>query len=244
MTCQEVHNYFRVYLRVNSGVLPDIELTEHISGCPRCHHFFKEQKQLNHDLHFLRHSVPAIPASVDAAVISKYRSYLSERPHPTASAPVGRQITNIRGALGLAAAVIFAILVAYSGMLLFTPAQFNLVGRQDTVQQRTTSLSTAAYERTTRAKISRKDLRFHRHSVKQANAAVPFAERDHPFPTRFQSLMYCDQLSCPGAMDLIRVQLPSPVLGVTPASSRTNEIVFAEVLVGSDGIVRGIRVVE
>jgi hypothetical protein len=56
--------------------------------------------------------------------------------------------------------------------------------------------------------------------------------------------MYCDQISCSDSMDVIRVQLPSPVMGITPASARMGGVVSADVLVGPDGIARGIRVVE
>jgi hypothetical protein len=55
--------------------------------------------------------------------------------------------------------------------------------------------------------------------------------------------MYCDELSCGGAMDVIRVQLPASTAALAPALSSGGPV-FADVLVGSDGIARGIRVVE
>jgi hypothetical protein len=45
-------------------------------------------------------------------------------------------------------------------------------------------------------------------------------------------------------MEIIRVQLPSPVMGLTPTSARMGGAVSADILVGPDGIARGIRVVE
>jgi hypothetical protein len=56
--------------------------------------------------------------------------------------------------------------------------------------------------------------------------------------------MYCDQLSCAEAMEVIRVQLPTSIAGLTPGSTPTDGMVFADVLVGPDGIARGIRIVE
>ena len=57
--------------------------------------------------------------------------------------------------------------------------------------------------------------------------------------------MYCDELSCVGAMEMIRVQLPSSrVAGLTPASTLPNGVIFADVLVGPDGIARSIRIEE
>jgi hypothetical protein len=60
-------------------------------------------------------------------------------------------------------------------------------------------------------------------------------------PPGFHSLMFCDELSCGEALEVIRVQLPSSA-GMLAASG--GQPVFADVLVGPDGIARGIRVVE
>jgi len=56
--------------------------------------------------------------------------------------------------------------------------------------------------------------------------------------------MYCDALSCGGAMQLIRVQLPSSAAAFEPAAATPYGTIYADVLVGSDGIARGIRVVQ
>jgi hypothetical protein len=56
--------------------------------------------------------------------------------------------------------------------------------------------------------------------------------------------MYCDALSCGGAMQLIRVQLSSPAAAFEPAAASPDGAIYADVLVGSDGIARGIRVVR
>ena len=162
-----------------------------------------------------------------------------------ASAPVTRRI-NARGALGWAAAVGFTVVVVYGGMLLSIPRQHVWVDRQVTARQpMSPQVPTTANTETAMAqKITRKAPKSLAGSVKRENDAASLAKRDNSFPTRFQSLMYCDQISCPGAMEVIRVQLPSPVLGLTPASARANGAVSADVLVGPDGIARGIRVVE
>ena len=56
--------------------------------------------------------------------------------------------------------------------------------------------------------------------------------------------MYCDELSCVDAMSVIRVQLPPFAAGFAPASMTNNDVVYADVLVGSDGIARSIRIVQ
>jgi hypothetical protein len=57
--------------------------------------------------------------------------------------------------------------------------------------------------------------------------------------------MYCDALSCPDAMDMIRVQLPASAMPKPlPGFVRTGGSVTADVLIGPDGIARGIRFEE
>jgi hypothetical protein len=45
-------------------------------------------------------------------------------------------------------------------------------------------------------------------------------------------------------MQLIRVQLPSSAVAFEPAAALPYGAIYADVLVGSDGIARGIRVVQ
>jgi hypothetical protein len=56
--------------------------------------------------------------------------------------------------------------------------------------------------------------------------------------------MYCDELSCAGAMDVIRVEVPAEALRVPQRERSGNEPVEADVLVGPDGVARGIRLVQ
>jgi hypothetical protein len=80
--------------------------------------------------------------------------------------------------------------------------------------------------------------------------AVVAVKRPHPAQlaltpvSGFQSLMYCDPLSCPGAMDVIRIQIPVSAVNRLPASRPANGYVQADVVVGSDGFARAIRIVH
>jgi hypothetical protein len=55
--------------------------------------------------------------------------------------------------------------------------------------------------------------------------------------------MYCDQLSCSGAMEVIRMNLPASALGMQ-SPLRTSNLVAADVVVGPDGVARAIRIVN
>jgi len=136
-------------------------------------------------------------------------------------------------------------------MLLFIPRQRGWTDRHvierrliaaplvgDTMGRETGKKEIAAAKEPVRKKPN------HAASARHADYPISIAEPDGSFPTSFKSLMYCDPFSCPGAMDVIHVQLPAPILGLMPASVRASGVVSADVLVGPDGIARGIRVVE
>jgi hypothetical protein len=244
MTCQELHNHFEGDLRVDTNHLSEVELAEHIATCLPCDRFVEAQKELEEHLRAVRDSAPPVAASLDNTVVADYRSFVLEQSRLAKSTPLAHRI-NPRAALGWAASVAFATMVAYGGMLLFI-GQHVWVDRRGTVRQPVaTQAQKTANQETVRAQIvTRKAAKFYGSSGKRTNHRAPLAEEDSSFPTRFQSLMYCDPISCPGALEVIRVQLRSPVLGVIPASTRTDGVVYADVLVGPDGIARGIRVVE
>jgi hypothetical protein len=245
MTCQELHNYFDSHLRVDIDCLSDAERAEHIATCLPCNRFVEEQRELEELLRVVRHSAAPVPASLDNAVVANYRSFAVERSCLAKSTPLTRRIYP-RAALSWTAAVAFAVVVVYGGALLLILCQHVWVDRQDTVRQPIApqAQGTANKETARTQIVTRKPPKSPGDSSKRANSPALVAEGDNSFPTRFQSLMYCDQISCPGAMEVIRVQLSSPVMGLTPSSARMDGAVSADVLVGPDGIVRGIRVVE
>lgn len=246
MNCKELRTHWEMEPIVAINLRPDsVELAEHIAACPECHRFVEEWKDVAQHLDVLRDTVPEIPASVDAAVLANYRGYQAERSRSAVSVPLRGRI-SLGGVLSWAAAVSFAVIVAYGG-LLFIPSQRGSLDRHlgerqpmvapQRVNQANKKMSaTQPPERNTARSVSAVG--------KRTKHLSPVAKPDPLIPTRFQSLMYCDQFSCPGAMDVIHVRLPGPVLGVTPASARTNDLVSADVLVGPDGIARGIRVAE
>jgi hypothetical protein len=244
MTCKELHNYFEGDLRVDTRHLSEVEVAGHIATCLACERFVEEQKELGEYLRAVRDSAPPVPTSLDNAVVADYRSFVLEQSRMAKSTPLAQRI-NPRAALGWAACVAFAMMVAYGGMLVFIGQHF-WVDRQGTVRQPVApqAQKTSNKERVRAQITTLKAAKSYVGSGKRAHHRALPAEGDSLFPTRFQSLIYCDQISCPGAMEVIRVQLRSPVLGVTPASTRRDGVVFADVLVGPDGIARGIRVVE
>jgi len=247
MNCKDLRTYWENEPIVAINRRADsMELAEHIAACSECRRFVEEWKDVAKHLDVLRCTAPEIPDSVDAAVLAKYRGYQAERSRSVLSVPLMGRI-SLRGALTWAAAVSFAVIVAYGGVLLFIPNQAGTVGPHRGDQQPTVASKsgTAVNQEMGRSqKPARNIVKSVRPTAKRTTHLAPVAAQDPWFPTRFQSLMYCDQFSCPGAMDVLHLRLPGPILGLTSASARANGMVSADVLVGPDGIARGIRVVE
>ena len=55
-------------------------------------------------------------------------------------------------------------------------------------------------------------------------------------------LMFCDPLICSGDEQVVRMELPAA--GSTSADGRATQTVLADVVIGEDGLVRGMRIVN
>jgi hypothetical protein len=223
-----------------------LESTEHAASCPECRRFVEERKNLAKLLQLVRDSVPPVPLPLDQAVLEGYRRFLSGQYESAVPAPSMSRI-SLRGALGWAAAVAFACAVSYIGIVWFIPhprghLSPHAAERQPVIAPQMRSEVKPAVAARAQQPSSRK-ITAHAAAYDRKHP-ISVAEQDTLLGTRFQSLIYCDPFSCPSAMDVIRLELPSPILGVTPASARAHAPVAADVLVGPDGIARGIRVVE
>ena len=241
MNCNELHAHWESDLKGRRNTAFDaIGLADHAAVCPECNSFVEERQELARMLQALRHSAPAVPASVDRAVAQGYRRHISGQQR--SSVLLTRRISP-HASSAWAVAISFAIIAVFAAVLFFL-SRHEITGHR----VETPPMVVPQSEANVKSEIAevekpiRKITRSPAAAVKHRRRAATTQE-DSPVPTRFQSLMYCDQLSCPDALDIIRMQLPSPVLGVT-ASGGSSGLVSAEILVGQDGIARGIRFVE
>ena len=245
MKCKEVWAYFEgdPFAALN----PEFEsaaFLEHTTKCGECNRLLDEQKELAKTLLLLRQSAPETPASLDASVVDVYRSAMSEASRSMAAGVRADHDGPLRAFRWVAAGG-FAV-IAVGAALLFISAKHSEVGRLSTQISPALVRPAVAGAKSpmTPQRSVRKKVELIATSVKYASRAVQVAAPENLFSPRFQGLMYCDQLSCPGAMDVIRVQLPSTAVAFDSTSSKAGDFVYADVLVGSDGIARGIRVVE
>ena len=243
MSCRKINVYFQDNPRAVGNLLIDsTELSEHLVGCTECRRFVLEQRELVRSLQALRSTVPAISSSLDHAVLLNYQLYRANQSRSLVSVPCTSG-TSVRRLSGWATALAVACLVVSTGDIAREQEWRNRsLGKQESVSH--APEATHVGRRRAGAQRSGANKRRTMAASAEKTAHLASVAKSARFPTAFQSLMFCDQLSCPGAMDVIRLELPSPVLGMIPPSARTRGVVSADVLVGPDGIVRGIRMVE
>ena len=238
MTCNE----FRSHVAgpgASALPLPN-EPSEHLAICAHCRAFFEGRQELQRQLQLIRDSAPQIPASLDAKVLGKYHE----------------QIALARARSGQPRRTIVPLMVSWKSALVTAALVFiawGFVGRRhmqppmpDQAQmivesakpQNTSSPADTYGARVTTQKRKR------RPNHARPAAAVPVAAASASLAAGFRGLMVCDALSCPETLEVIRVQLPPSFAGFASTSTTENGVVLADVLVGPDGIARGIRIVE
>jgi len=235
MTCHELRLYFEDPLRMDAEFPRE---AEHLAHCTECARFVEARHELGTGLRLVCESAPEPSAALEAVVLANYRRRIIGNP------PLVRSRTRRWVVCSTAAA---AAMLALAAVLLHHPARrletsnLTMESAQRPMAQPGTSEKSANRVPWTNAASSPKT---RLHSARQARRAPQPAATKSPASEDFRSLMYCDALSCGGAMQLIRVQLPSSAAAFEPAAASSDGAIYADVLVGSDGIARGIRVVQ
>jgi hypothetical protein len=235
MTCHELRLYFEDPLRMDAKFPRE---AEHLAHCTECARFVEARHELGARLRLVRESAPEPSAALKAVVLANYRRRI------TGDLPLVRSRTRgFRGVYWTAAATAVLALAA----VLLHPARrletsnFKTESAQRPMAQPRISEKSANRVPWTDAASSPKTrLR----SARQPRRVPQLPTTKSPASDDFRSLMYCDALSCGGAMQLIRLQLPSSAAAFGPAAASPDGAIYADVLVGSDGIARGIRIVQ
>jgi hypothetical protein len=238
MNCQEVKSYFENSPGLRGDPSAEPGFAAHIAACPECSRFIEEQKEVRASLALLRESILPPSAALDETVLANYRKHVARLRASAHSARIPKHGLRpvIRFAFGLAAAMALVTISLWPrkqpGVVIqpVIPAPAIYSPRLDTAHHIPIPQGPAHGKR--RNAVS-----------KQTQAAVSSASMGDSIPEGFRSLMYCDELSCGGAMDVVRIQLQPSDAGLIAAASSSN-VVAADVLVGADGIARGIRIVR
>ena len=238
MNCRELESNFEN--SAASGAFPRLsdEAERHLSTCVSCRGFVETQKEIYAGLRVLREEAPKVPASLDAAVLTRYREQMAV---PT----LGRTGSRRRIAVLWPVAAAAVTLVIAATLFVSRPRK-----AIDSHLQPVPVKQVAPDGQSQRQEIAdmpRKEK--HAPIATTKRPRIPAEQRSSaPEPTvlqagsqEFRSLMYCDELSCDGGMDVVRVELPA-LLPELQGASRRPRTISAEVLVGADGFARGIRI--
>jgi anti-sigma factor RsiW len=224
------------------------EFSAHLAECPECAGLIEAHTEVRLSLAVLREAAPDVSQSLDDAVIANYRAQIRHRDAAVPALP--RRGSHLR--LALTGSLAAALLVA--AVLFWTPRKQSKdpITSFQTDRAAMRQASTPVLPTVTTARVPRRANRIQKvkKPVTTARSERKMHSVDHDsalrgaaIPASFSSLIYCDELSCGGAMDMVRVRLPSP-LRMMPSSMTPSGPVYADVLVGADGIARGIRIVH
>jgi hypothetical protein len=236
MICHELRLYFEDPLRMDAKFPRE---AEHLADCTECARFIEARRELGAGLRLVRESAPESSAALEAAVLANYRRRITG--DPTLVRSRTHRFTVVCWATAAAAVLALAAVLLLHPARRLETSKLRTESAQPPMEQPGISEKGASRVPWTNAASSPKT---RLHSPRQPRRAPQLATAKSPASEVFRSLMYCDALSCGGAMQLIRVQLPSSAGAFEPAAALPYGAIYADVLVGSDGIARGIRVVQ
>lgn len=254
MTCHELH------VLIEDSVRPldseaDYGIAEHIAACSECRNWTEAQMELRVGLQAIRNSAPDFPPLLDSKVVASYRR------NTVATGSIrNARLTwkfNPLPALAWCAALVAAIVLARTGIEWLLPSE----DRAGWIQQQHTyspapsklpatapaprrTLNTSAQSEILPARTAARRTQASHEAIGRTTTPAVIDEQLGSLPSGFTGLMYCDLLSCDGAMEVVRVQLPPQQLGLTHLYAGSNNLVSADLLVGADGVARGVRIVE
>jgi hypothetical protein len=238
MTCRELRLSFEKELDIDEVLRSE---SEHLAECAECGRFFEARRELGTGLKLLRESIAQPSAALDVAVLANYRHQIEGRRSGQTPSSSPLRLLAVWGVMAamLLVATLFVLQHRRSSDVSATvppPKEALLPSVAPT-----NGASAGDLHEAIRRDSSRNQRRGHLPAV--ASDEMPAVATDAALP-EFRSLMYCDELSCGGPMQVIRVRLPIPVTPFATNAAASGRTVYADVLVGPDGIARGIRVDE
>ena len=239
MNCQELKAYCE-NISLSGDPSAELGLTQHIAECPKCGRFVDGQKELRASLAFLRESASSPSSALDKTVLANYRKQVAGLRASAQSATLRKPVSTacLRWSLGFVAATAVVTILLWPrkqpGVVIHTTVPPVAVSstRSDGDQKVATIQQGSAREKGRSA------------VPKRTQSAVSSASMGDSIPEGFKSLMYCDELSCGGAMNVVRIELQASDAGLTAVGQQGSNVISADVLVGADGIARGIRIVR
>jgi hypothetical protein len=257
MTCREFKHAAASLTLWELSRPNDEQILSHAEECSRCGTWLDRQQVLAAGLHTLQARTAGRQAGpqVERALLRMFRQVPFEATQPVAahrSAPIAFRLSRFFE-VGAYAAVVAAILVGlFLGVrLLEEGSTKHLVQRQSSPASATPAQQTQGAENlapkaiapATREAVSAKLAVASRPAAQSnrisapGNTAAALQTTDDP---DYVALMFCDPLSCSSDAQVVRMELPASGATTDPNA----QPLVADVVVGDDGVVRAMRIVD
>jgi len=258
MTCREFENAAGTLALRELTQMQDDQLLSHAGGCQKCAAWLSEQQEITASMRALQARTARCEAGpeLEQRLLRKFRQARSEAPQIELAkgfTPIAFRLSRFFE-VGAYVAVAAAIVVGlFLGIHLLEERSTKARMQGQSRQARATPVpSTVATERlpaheivpathNSGASAGKREVasgRMEPTEVTNATSASTDASQASGDPD-YVALMFCDPLSCSTDTQVVRMELPRAT-----ASDRDGQPLVADVVVGYDGVVRAMRIVN
>jgi len=237
----------------------DAELLAHARECAACGRWLESQCLLGNAMQALRLSTArrAAGPGVEQAVLRAFRNHEFAPPSPAApdrAAPVVWRLSRLFEFGAYAAVAAALILAAFLGSRLLhdrhasqPPTQAQMVvaphsGPSPAPKSAVSSDASGSMSSEVASKAEKTKKRTARAAAPPVETGTAAAAEAASDSDGYVALMLCDPLICSGDEEVIRMELPA--VGATSAEGDSGQPVLADVVIGDDGLVRAMRIVQ
>jgi len=253
MTCREFEQRATSLTLWELSQAQDQQILGHAGGCQKCAAWLQQQRMLAATMQTLQARTAGCAAGpdVERVLLRAFRQGPSELVRPEMAQrfiPIAMRLSRFFE-VGAYVAVGAAIAVGlFLGVRLLERRSVNLPVNSQSAQPSASSPSVAAETKPQQQlpTVSRSSVnRLRPRHVLSASQSLP--DRAEPSQTSTDSdyvaLMFCDPLSCSSDAQVVRMELPTP--GMTGSGGEPDaQMGIADVVVGYDGVVRAVRIVN
>jgi hypothetical protein len=255
MTCREFEHRAATLTLRELPQVQDQQIRTHAAECQKCAAWLQQQRMLAATMQTLRARTVACAAGpdVERALLQAFRQRSSQPANPEMTyyfTPIAMRLSRffeVGAYVAVGAAVVVAL---FLGVRLLEQRSVSVPVKSQAAQPSITvpivagksesqpapQLPVASRTGTNRTLIRR---------VPSASGSDSDAIESSPTSTDedYVALMFCDPLSCSSDAQVVRMELPGP--GVAAANGAQDaQMRVADVVVGYDGVVRAVRIVN
>jgi len=260
MTCREFKHRAASLTLWELSQAQDEQILDHVQQCEGCGGWLQNQRSVAASLHALLAQTAGMQASpgVERALLRAFRQTAAgSAPQPMVgrvSAPAAFRLSHffeIGAYVAVAAAIIVSVflgvrLLQHSSRTVpvqsgVTPASTRPLMQKPVVTAQEGSAKLASSVTQERVSSPVRSRSQHGDSARVANAVVQTVsaeESQSDADAGYVALMFCDPLSCSSDSQVVRMELPANGAG------QNSQPAVADLVVGYDGVVRAVRIVN